>query len=212
MQKEKNVANRKVILNSIQSLSHLPLINHKRERCQIKFAMTPLFHNKAFTLVELLIVVLIIGILVAISSSTYVRAQYKSRTMEALAVLHAIAQAQEVYWMIHGEYTNDIKQLDVQIPAEFVQSKWNVGKFKNRYSYMCTAKRTCGAAVDNPSMPFLESVLQHDSSNPIFRGHKLCHLYENSKNAMARSICQSLGKLDTQNKASWAAGKYYILD
>ena len=70
-----------------------------------------------FTLIELLVVVLIIGILAAIALPQYEIAVMKSRMSTALPLMRAIKDANEVYYMANGEYTDDISSLAVQFPA-----------------------------------------------------------------------------------------------
>ena len=115
-------------------------------------------HNGGFTLIELLVVVLIIGILAAIAVPQYKKAVYKSRATEAVTMLDAITQAQEVYYLANGEYTDDISELDVEIPSELIGSYL----FTDKYSYYCVQKRVCSATADNASMPSLAYHMLHD--------------------------------------------------
>ncbi len=165
-----------------------------------------------FTLIELLVVVLIIGILAAVAVPQYQKAVYKSRTVEALTMLKAIANAQEVYYLANGEYTTNLGELDIDIPTELVANTWNVGNFEDRYSYMCNNKSTCGAFVENANMPFLESNLDHRQDHLELVGKKYCHIYGDTKNKTAQQICQSIGSLDTSLTESWFVGKYFLLN
>lgn len=71
-----------------------------------------------FTLIELLVVVLIIGILAAIAVPQYERAVEKARAAEALQIVKAIGQANQLYYMENGVYTTDLRDLDIDIPGE----------------------------------------------------------------------------------------------
>ena len=72
--------------------------------------------KKAFTLIELLVVVLIIGILAAIALPQYQKAVEKSKAATVLSLLKSVAQAEEVFYLANGYYTNDLTELDIAIP------------------------------------------------------------------------------------------------
>ena len=76
--------------------------------------------KKGFTLIEILVVVLIIGILAAIALPQYKESVEKSIMQEAIVNLKAIANANEIFYMTNGRYANyfEIEQLDIEIPGE----------------------------------------------------------------------------------------------
>ena len=164
---------------------------------------------RGFTLIELLVAVLIIGVLAAVAVPQYQKAVYKSRATEALAMLKAIAQAQEVYYLANGQYTSDISGLDVEIPSSLIRisgENWP----ENSYKYQCYGSY-CGACTANASMPCFDFNVTHKTTNTA--GKFYCHLTSgNSKNDIAKSICQSMGTLDTSSTESWFAGKYFIIN
>ena len=163
-----------------------------------------------FTLIELLVVVLIIGILAAVALPQYQKSVAKARTTEALTLHKAITDAQEVYYLANGEYTNDITQLDVDIPADLIKTtKYTANSAKpNQYYFACWEKRTCGASAYSPSLPELEFTLQNDTA---LHGMHACYLGfvdGKAKNNIALEICKSMGTLFQDQRY----GNFYIIN
>ncbi|MFC1646219.1 prepilin-type N-terminal cleavage/methylation domain-containing protein [Candidatus Omnitrophota bacterium] len=73
------------------------------------------FRQTGFTLIELVVVVVIIGILSSIALPLYNRVVEKSRTAEAYATLGAILSAQKRYVLEHDVYADDLDDLDINI-------------------------------------------------------------------------------------------------
>ena len=68
-------------------------------------------HRSGFTLIEMLIVVVVIGILAAIAIPKFAQAKGRTRAAAIKSDLRNLATAQEEYLSEHGVYTNDVALL-----------------------------------------------------------------------------------------------------
>ena len=71
------------------------------------------FHG--FSLMEVMIVVVIIGILAALAYPTLEKYLKIARQTEAKTNLSAIYTAQKIYFTLHQSYTKDINELDLSL-------------------------------------------------------------------------------------------------
>ena len=93
---------------------------------KIKDTLSILSSSKGFTLLELLVVVLIIGILASIALPQYQMAVGKSELATIKAITKNIQETAQVYYMIHNSYDNiSVNKLDITIPEDIHCYIWS---------------------------------------------------------------------------------------
>lgn len=98
--------------------------------------------SKGFTLIELLVVVLIVGILASIALPQYQKAVEKSRATEGIILARAILNAQQRYYLANGEYTQDLNDLDIQIPGNEATPEGHALSVQSAKYFDCSAAST----------------------------------------------------------------------
>lgn len=73
--------------------------------------------KKAFTLLELIVVVIILGILVSIAIPTFRVSMEKARAAEGIRILGDLRRAQIRYYTQYEVYTEELDSLDILIPS-----------------------------------------------------------------------------------------------
>ena len=82
--------------------------------------------KKGFTLIEMLVVVLIIGILAGVALPQYTSAVRKARVAEAKISLRALIDAEDRYILEHNDYFSSWDDLDIEIQDE--TNNWTFGQ------------------------------------------------------------------------------------
>ncbi len=146
--------------------------------------------NKGFTLIELLVVVLIIGILAAIALPQYKRAVGKAKLASIKNATDAIVHAEQRYFLVNNEYTEDLSVLDVEIPAN-ANCLFSIG---GGYSASCSVR------IFGINTKYNRSA---DSRNRFWRR---CIAHSRNENDIANQVC----KEDTGHNAVISDGTPYI--
>ncbi|MBU1007341.1 MAG: prepilin-type N-terminal cleavage/methylation domain-containing protein [Candidatus Omnitrophica bacterium] len=105
--------------------------------------------RKGFTLLEVLIVVIIIGILSSIALPQYFSTLEKARSGEAVTNVGAVRMALDRYWYQNGSATADLDLLDIGNPNDITNKLYSYsvvddGTDAGTRMYTVTATRTIG--------------------------------------------------------------------
>jgi type IV pilus assembly protein PilA len=73
--------------------------------------------RKGFTLVELAVVIVIIGVLAAFGVPKFLTSVERSKASEAFSYLSAVRDAEERYLAQQGVYATTLSQLDISVPS-----------------------------------------------------------------------------------------------
>ena len=133
-----------------------------------------------FTLVELLVVVLIIGILASVALPQYQKAVLKSRYNALMPIAKSVANGNETYYLEHGTYATSPANLDVAGQDEYPDGT-EVDMSTGDYSFVIAGR--------GETFPMNYIVYQNHSLK--FAGNIHCEADKN--NTMAQEVCQSLG-------------------
>ena len=173
--------------------------------------MTPLFNNNAFTLMELLVVVLIIGILAAVAVPQYQKAVLKSRYASLKHLAKSIATAQEIYYLANGQYAEKFEELDIDMPAGKTEEStdrryvydWGVCYFTTNQNDALSSCRNIYTSME------YQQRFAHIKASPNVR---YCIAYTTNMTDIRSQICQtetghtekSVGGTESHSYTGWA--------
>lgn len=85
--------------------------------------------KRGFSLLELLVVILIIGVLAAIALPHYKRVVLKSQFATIKNITRAIYEAEQRYYFVHNQYTSNWNELDIEKEKKVYCSITNSGEY-----------------------------------------------------------------------------------
>lgn len=93
--------------------------------------------KEGFTLMELIIVIIILGILATLGFTQYTKVVEKGRTAEAKAILGQLRTAQQAYYLEYRSYASTINVLSVEAPTACTTTHY--------FRYSCSTTGICTA-------------------------------------------------------------------
>ncbi|MBP5403645.1 MAG: type II secretion system protein [Elusimicrobiaceae bacterium] len=164
--------------------------------------MKKIITRRGFTLMELLVVVLIIGILAAVAVPQYKKAVEKSKVMRDFTLLRSLADARRLYELENGTVNCNLEALSIGVP--FVKKTPS-----STAPYGCPDDETIAYTL--PSNSTVQ--LGHGSNMLVYRrsnGYTIdyyTHAYVYSSHGVtkqSRGYCYVIGENETAKRACQA--------
>lgn len=150
--------------------------------------------KRGFTLIEMLVVVLIVGILAAVAVPQYETAVEKSRATQAFILGRHLAEAEELHYLSTGRYTDDWDELGETQP--------NIKGWNFRLDF--TVENIL-ASREGTTLHYRFFMREPHVSSP-YAGKYLCVAQADDEKAM--SVCRSVGTDENPVDYTHMSGNY----
>ncbi|MDD5195842.1 MAG: prepilin-type N-terminal cleavage/methylation domain-containing protein [Candidatus Omnitrophica bacterium] len=125
--------------------------------------------KKGFTLLELIVVIVILGILATLGFTQYSTMVENGRAAEAKAIMGTILQAQRAYYLEKGVWANALSDIGVSVPDSCVSTNY-FAYYLNGWDGLCVGARRCtsGGKIPNATREY-RMYVRYDGSFHLAR-------------------------------------------
>ena len=166
-------------------------------------------NKKGFTLLELLVVVLIIGILAAIALPQYRLAVDKTRYASLMNITKGLFEANERFYLLNDRYSTDFGELDVDIQAKEIDNNSHTAYFDWGSCVLYYQREVRCTNNKNLNNQFVMPYSNGDI--PSWNNKIICIALTTEKNSRYDKICQSFGKFFSEGTCSSGPCRTYII-
>jgi len=144
--------------------------------------------KNGFSLLELLVVVLIIGILAAVALPQYQRVKEKTIMAEGMQIARQVADANINYYLVRNEYAGDIQDLDIEFSGSpYVHAGINRIESKNFVISPIGSTATTLASIQRTPCCSIYNIYVGRTKPNIIR----CEPYSNATK-IQKQLCEQL--------------------
>ncbi len=154
--------------------------------------------KSGFTLIEMLVVVLIIGILAGIALPQYRQAVLKSKYSTLKIAARSIYESENRYYLVHNNYTDDLESLNIEI--------------EDSETVLCSVEvsdKDVGCYLIQNGKSVFAYIIKIGGDFGTGGHHKRCFAFSTNKNDVLNRICKAeTGHEPYNNCRSYCAYKY----
>lgn len=166
----------------------------------MKISFPKTLNTRAFTLIELLIVVLIIGILAAIALPQYQLARDKAEYAHLINAAKVLKDANERYYLMYQRYSGDTDNLDINLSYN---SKTKTETYTRlTFDWGDCRMMDASYAYCNLNYPVVEYVLYYDK----YGSKAMCYAMINEPRA--EKLCRVVTGKESPESASGSWSRY----
>ena len=163
-----------------------------------------------FTLLELLVVVVIISILAAIALPQYRKAVLRTQLHKGIPLVESLYQAQQSYILTHGNFADNIDDLEVSVPVDKSckkTQKKDTSEYSCNWGIISIADTVKNVQFRVPGELAYIHYIQDLKSGGLQRKAGEVWCFAKSGKDTAQKVCQEMGGQFGNSDSNWTRYK-----